>query len=696
MWQDIRVAWRFLGKARTSSALAVLTLGVAVALCSVTVGALDENLWRPLPAPGGERLVTVYNSRPSAPRFQTLSFPDYSTLRDRVQDGLDLAAFVRVFDTLRAGEFPTRVQGELVSGNYFRVLGARPFLGRLVGNEDDRGASGHDVVVLGYDFWRRSFASDPGVVGRPIRLNRHDYTVVGVAAAGFQGPAYRSQFWVPLLAASQSFGGMDVLSRADVPLLQTVGAPVAGAVLPQLRARLQVVETSASADGWRLAVLPASYLRFWPAYRQTVAQFLGIFVGLGGCVFIAAAANLAGLLLARTAERQRDLAIRQALGAAKWQLVRRLLAESLVLTALGGMLGTLLAQLAASLAEQVVLPVPVHVTLTPGLRLAAICAGVSCAASLFFTAIFAAKGIGRDMRGALAATAAAVAPGGGTQAALVVMQVGISCVCLIGAGLLVRSARAVGRVDIGFDTADTVSGLVGLDARYSAATGSALYEQLQDDLEGQPRVAAVALEWNPVLGAVRATGRFVAAGAGNVDARYNVVGPGYFAALRIPLLTGREFVRADRQGAELVAIVNERMAALIGPDVTTTRSVTFGREAAPRRIVGVVRDVKYNAITEPPQPFVYLPLAQVFRPEVWVHLRTQAPAAESLLRTRLRRLDPDAALSDVHTLSAQLEEARATPRGVGAHLQLDCRRGGVSGSGRRLRLARRVGRAATA
>ena len=132
MWQDIRVASRFLGHARTSSALAVLTLGVAVALCGVTIGALDENLWRPLPAPGGEHLVTVYNSRPSAPRFQTLSFPDYCTLRDRAQDGLDLAAFVRVFDTLSAGAFPTRVQGELVSGPFSagwsgaRTTAARP------------------------------------------------------------------------------------------------------------------------------------------------------------------------------------------------------------------------------------------------------------------------------------------------------------------------------------------------------------------------------------------------------------------------------------------------------------------------------------------------------------------------------------------------------------------------------------------
>ena len=254
MWQDIRVAWRFLRKAPTTTTLAVVTLGVAVALGAGTLALLDETVWRPLRSHATAPLVTIYNQRPAAPRFQVLSYPDYAALRDRLHDRVSLAAFVRVFAAVSAGDRPARVQGELVSGNYFAVLGARPFRGRLIDNTDD--TPGGAVIVLSHELWRSAFGSTPDIVGRRIRVDRRDVTVVGVAGADLHPPAYRSQFWMPLTEAQRVFGGLDVLSRADVPVLQTVGVLQEHVSRAALQGLIEGWPTTATRDGWSLVALP--------------------------------------------------------------------------------------------------------------------------------------------------------------------------------------------------------------------------------------------------------------------------------------------------------------------------------------------------------------------------------------------------------------------------------------------------------
>ncbi|MGB2714016.1 MAG: ABC transporter permease [Vicinamibacterales bacterium] len=662
MWQDIRVAWRFLIKRRTATVVAVLTLGVAVAVCTIAVGVLDQAFWRSIAAERGDELVTVYNSRLSAPQFQVLSYPDYADLRDRLRDGVDLAAFVRIENTLGGGTWPARVWGELVSGNYFGVLGAKPFVGRLLTADDDRILSREPVVVLGYDFWRRSFGADPAVIGKTIRLGRNDYTVLGVTPPGFHGPAYASDFWIPLMMAQQVFG-RDLLSRPEVPLFQTVARPHPGTTLPQIQGRVRAFETSVSKDGWRLAVFPAMYLKFWPAYRSAVARFLGAFVGLSACILIISCANLAGLLIARAGERQRELALRQALGATRVQLVRRLAAESIILMVLGGVTGVLFAYLGASFVERVPVPVPARLGVSFDARLGVICLAVSLVASLLFTAMSALKGLRSDIQIVLVSSAGTLAPKAGAQRMLVIAQVAVSCILLTVGGLLLRSALNVNKIDVGFDSANRVIARVGLsDQGYTASTGNAFYRRLQEDLERHPQVEAVALGWLAPLAAIRAVGTFLVSGSSQpLQARYNVVGPAYFKTLNIELRGGREFEPRDTQSSEPVAIVNEVLAARISGDVIG-ESVKVANETSPRRIVGVVREIKYNGITEPSQPFVYLPLAQAFRPDVFVHLRTRLASAPELLRAELQTLDPNVALSDVRTLADQLHEARAMPR----------------------------------
>jgi predicted permease len=657
---DFRVAWRFLLKSPLPTGLAVLTLGVTVGVCGLSVAAIDESFWRPLNVNNGRDLLTVYNARPAAPQYQTLSYPDYVAVREALATRVDLAAFVRVFQTLADGQRATRVQGELVSGTYFSVLGASPLVGRFVGPDDDGAPLAHAVVVLGHDLWRRQFGANPAIVGTSVTLSRRAYTVVGIAPPGFRGPAYPSEFWIPVMMAPEVLG-RQVLAPPGVPFLQTVGRLTAGASREEIRRSVEGLETSASHDGWRLTALTGEHLKYWPAYREMVARYLTSFAMLGTCVLVIACANVGSLLLARNGERERELAIRQALGASPRQILRRLALESVTLTAAGGAVGVLVAYNAASVVQQVRFPVPVRVTLTPDMRVMAISLAVAFIAGFLFTAIFVVKRMFRGSRHILADSS----PSGAriiTARAVVVVQVAMCCVCLTAAGLLTRSATAVDRIDVGVDASQRILGLVGAgDAGYSAEAGVAFYARLQQALESEAQVQSVALEWTALLGSMRGSTRVSVGGDEGLTSRYNVVSAGYFEAMALPVLYGREFEPQDRVNTEAVAIVNETLAARLA-DGGIGQSIVVGDGRVPRRIIGVVADLKYNVITERAQPFLYLPLAQAFRPDMAIHIRTIAPDPEALLRDTVHRLDPNVAVSEVRPLSEQIDQARATPR----------------------------------
>lgn len=485
MWQDIAVAWRFLLKRPIATAIAVMTLGVTVATSTVTIGVLDQALWRPARAEHGSELVTIYSRRLAPPFYQTLSYPDYVQVRDRLDDALELAALVRVENTVGGGEWPTRLTGELVSGSYFSVLNAKPFLGRLLTPDDDRAGSA-PVVVLGHDVWRRTFGADPGLVGSSLRLGRSTVTVVGVTAPGFHSPAWPSNYWLPLSMASTVFGA-ELLSRADASIFQTIGRARISGPGAQVRSRITAIVPYSSGDGWRLDVFPGSYLRFWPAYRSTVGQFLAVFAALAACVLVIACANLAGLLVARAGERQRELAVRQALGASRFQLARRLVAEGMVLTACGAVVAVLLVAWSAPFVATISLPVPAKVGLTFDVRLVIVLLALSLAASVLFTALSAWKGLRSDPRAVLSASALTFAPSSRAHSMLVVAQVALSCVMLTAGALLARSAWSVARVDVGFDAANAVLGRVVLfDQGYTADSGGALYRAAP----GEPRSAS--------------------------------------------------------------------------------------------------------------------------------------------------------------------------------------------------------------
>ena len=661
MWRDIRVACRFLIKRRTATAVTILTLGIAISVCTLALGALDEAFWRSLRSAEGTALVTFYNTRASVPQFQTLSHSEYTDLRDQLRNDVDVAAFFRTENTIGGGSWPVRVRGELVSSNYFRVLGAKPFAGEWLTVDDTHVPS--PSIVLSYDFWLGRFGANPAVIGTPIRVGQGDYRVLGIAAPGFHGPAYPSDFWIPLTMTEAVVG--EDLAQSRTPYLQTVARPRAGVTLDQIRGRVQAFVPYASKEGWRLGAFPGFYLKFWPAYRSAIGRFLGVFVGLALGILIIACVNVASLLLVRAGERQRELAIRQALGGTRLQLFRRLAAKSIVLTVAGGIAGLVLAFWGSAWVQRIPVPVPAPLGVTFDARLGAIAVAVSLVASLLFTTLSAWKGLRSNMQTVLSSCAGTLTHKPNAQRVLVIAQVALSCVMLIAGGLLLRSLLNVNRIDVGFNPANRLTAMVGLsDQGYTPASGRLFYQRLQDSLEHRVQVHAIAFEWNALLAPMRSTNKFLIPQRPEpLQARYNVVSAGYFKTLDIAVRAGREFDRQDGQTTEPVAIVNETLAALfVGSPVGQTLRKPDG--TSPRRIVGVVRDTKYNGITEPSQPFVYMPFAQVFRQDMHVYLDLRTSTAEGLelLRTELRALDPNVSLSDVRTLTAQLDGARAVPR----------------------------------
>jgi predicted permease len=663
--RDAVAAARFLAKRKTTSVISVLTLTIAIAVCTLVLGALDESLFRPVAVAAKGELITLYNARNAAPSFQTLSYPDLSMIRQALGDTADVAAFVRVFDTISGGTAPRRLQGELVSANYFDVLNATTLIGRM-----PAGASTdiESAIVISEELWRTEFGGRLDIIGEEVRLGRTSYRIAAVTQKGFHGPAFQSRFWLPLAAAPVVFDDATILSRPDARILQTVALLHNGITRNELAARIQAIPTSAStstanatSDPWRLTAFPAEYLRVWPAYRTAVERSLGMLVVLGATILLVACANLAALRLGRATERQREMVVRRALGASRAQLMRRAGAETVVIVVLAATMASVLTAWGATLLANIPLPVPVTVGVSLNWRLAVTGAAVSGAAFFLLIALSVFAGALPSGKGSIASSTARFTARTRASQVLVVAQVAASTAALIVGGLLLRTAVNVSRVDVGFNPDHDLIGTIALsDQKYTPEAARVFYERLIAELAAIPEVDAVALEQSPPLLPLRVVGKFVIDGT-TFSSRYNVVSDGYFAALQIPVRLGRPFSGADNASGQRVAIVNETLAATLGGN-PIGRTVSVSGRPEQIEVIGVARDVQYNGIVEPRQPFVYLPLSQVpavLNDDLHVHLRTRSTMADRLLRDAVRQLDSSVAVTDVHTMNQQLETARA-------------------------------------
>jgi predicted permease len=701
---DLRYALRTLRKSPGFTAVAVLTLAFGIGANAAIFALVDRALIRSLPVrdPGSLVLLRspgtvqghVWNDGDDASSF---SYPMYRDLRDRAAVFQGLLGEYPFAASVAAGEETELASGELVSGNYFDVLGVAPALGRSLTPVDDRVPGAHAVAVLSHGYWARRFGSDPSIVGRTITINGQTLSVVGVSGAGFSGiqPGRPADLFVPLMMKAQMTPFWDGLEDPKDYWLQIVGRLKPGISRRQAEAALAPVYRPLLADmlpritGWDEArrqrfldkrILLSPGARGRAVLRDGIGTPLVSLMGMVALVLLIACSNLAGLLAARGAARQREYGIRLAIGASRAQLLRQSIVECLLFAFSGGALGLIVAVWTLH-ALTSVFPADADLRqLAAQIDPRTVCfaAVISLAAGVLF-------GISPALRAARLDPARTLAGQGRGSTSpgrevlrfrqwLVSAQVALTLVLLVVAGLFVRSLRNLGRVELGFRP-DHVIGFSLSPALngYPADRAAALARDLTQRLQGLSGVrSASAAELATLTGDtqgsnVRAEGADPGSGAED-HVRRNWVGPDYFATLGIPLVSGREFTWRDDASAPAVAIVNESLARRFFGDrspLGARLNFTASKPPTPIEIVGVVRDSKAAGVSEKRQPFVYAPYLQDSKlGELTFYVRSvkDPEALASAVREEARRLDPRLPVYGLKTLAKQVDDSLVSER----------------------------------
>jgi predicted permease len=695
---DLKHVHRFLTRSPSFALAVVATLGLGIGANTAMFTVLDQVLLRPLPVRAPESLVVLDSPGPDTGSFEisaefstVFSHPLYRDLREQSRDEVALLARFATHADLSTGAEPERVAAEVVSGNYFEVLGVGPALGRVLSPEDDCERLAHPLAVLSHAFWTRRFGSDPALVGRAVRLNGRPFTVIGVAAQGFHGVQVgrATDVFVPTAQKAwitPTWDGMD--SRRHM-WLNIMGRLAPGVTREQAQAKAAVVyrglrEDEAARIKERSAEFKSRFvsrpLLFEPGGRgrgELRAQFqteLVVLMGMVGLVLLIACANVANLLGARALSRQREIAVRLALGASRGQLARQLLSEGTALALLGGAAGLVFAYwtTGALLAALPGEPGRHGFTATADARVLAFTLGISLLSSLLFALAPALRSSRASLVETLRDEAGSLAGAQGAtrlRRGLVVAEVALSMLLLVGAGLFARSLHGLRRLDPGFDPGPLVTfSLQPSRAGYSTGQTQALVSRLCAELAASPGVASATAAEVPLLSQAVSESTIVVAGDvpgqdERVAARLNFVAPGFFSTLQLPVERGRPLETRDGAGAPRVAVISESLAKrYFGDGDPLGRRFGVGRgDPGEIQVVGVVRDGHHASLREEAPLMAYLPYAQAADDTGGVTFYVKAtgnPAAlAEVLRAAVRRVDAALPVNDLQTMAAVVDQS---------------------------------------
>jgi predicted permease len=706
---DIRYAFRTLRKNPILTVVALLSLGIGIGANTAIFTIMDRVLLRALPVRQPEQLVLLASPGGWSGSVETsyndevvLSWPKYRTLRDQSAGIFDGLIARCPFDVSLASQSQTDASsGELVTGNYFDVLGVRPALGRLVSNDDTVKVGSNPVAVLSYGYWTRRFGGSAAVLNQSITVNGTPLTIVGVAQQGFLsvGAGESPAVFVPITMQPKMIPGWEDVSE----LPHGYWINVFGRLKPNLsreraEAAIGVVWHRILADDVKLVAARAGpayraryvnrKLELRPAaggissIRDNVATPLYLLMGMVGLVLLIACANVANLLLARAAAREKEIAIRIALGASRGRLIRHLLAESMILSLGGGLAGVFIATWAGSLMLRMLpqgLPTA-GITADPDTNMLAFAFAISVLTGLLFGCVPALRATRPDVAPTLKEQTAALSTGGHARfrKGLVVAQIALSALLLASAGLFAHSLYNLRTLDPGFHSDRLVTFSIDPSLNgYTPERTLRLFADIQRALPSMPGVSGASMAKWPLLtnsdnmGGYEVEGYVPPDGRG-VTIHRNRVGAGFFSLMGIPLVAGREFHEADAMGAPLVAVVNESLARKY-----FDRRNPLGLHIAYRRkngvaaieIVGIVKDSKYDDLREDPMPFVYFPAAQDTGPGTMTFYARTTLAPESLstaLRQVVQRLDASLPVTGPKPMPEQIMESVYVDRLVAA------------------------------
>ena len=696
-FDDLRYAGRSLRRAPGLSLFVATTLALGIGMTSAPLSMVDALIFRPYPVPHPGDVVTLTSTSRQG-SFELFSYREYLDLRDHTKsyDGLIASGdFLPFGYSVKAGDVARVRGGMVVSGNYFSVLGVQPQLGRGFRPDEDQVPGRNPVVVVGPDFWKHELASDTTIVGRPIRLNGVDFTVIGVAPESFPGMQVfaRPDFYVPLAMARlfSTSVGKDFFEDRDDRGLIVRGRLQRGVTLAQARNELAAfardLEREHPESNRDRGAMVRTQFQMRTRADDTNWKFGVIFVVLALSVLLVACTNAAGLLLARASTRTREIAVRLALGAGRSRLIRMLLTESLLLGALGGLAGVGVGFAAIRTLRRFSLPttLPIEVPFRMDARILFASLALSLVSAIAFGLVPALQSTRANLVEGL--KAADVEPPGRRRLwarnVLVVAQVSASLMLLTATFLMVRGFHAGMGEGVAFaEVAKDHVLMASFDPRllqYDAAQTQRFYQQLTERARQAPGVQSAGLTQNPPLGlddfdamTFVPEGAQLPADRETLHSAMDTVDEGFFDAMGIPIVRGRAFLRSDDTDAPRVAIVNETFANHFWPgaDPIGRRIHLDRRDGTPVEIVGVAKTVKYRDNNEKAVDFVYVPLAQRPVSRMTLLLRATAGPLTVLepLKAIVRTLDPNLPIVDVRTYMTVYRYALVEGPGVAIKL----------------------------
>lgn len=656
---DLRFALRQLRRRPGFALATVLVLALGIGATTVVFTMVNGVLYRPLPVAAPERLFSFAEIREDGQPRYSFSLPEYLAYREEAGSVMALAAHHLSDITLSFSQETVVGLGMLVSGNYFEVLGIGPAAGRFFGEEEARAPGAAAVVVVSHELWQNRFQGDASAIGGTLRVNGHPLTIVGVAPRGFHGTMLgaRPAVWLPLGLEERIAPGRDLHAWGRSSFLLPFGRPAPGVSREAAEAALAVsARRLAATHEYARGLSPAGarlrpFTGLPPGTQDDVSGFLRLLLATAGLVLLIAGVNVAGMFLAQATARQREFAIRLAVGGGRSRVSRQLVAECVVLALLGGAGSVLVASWTGSVLSTFHLPGAGVFALDLGLdrRVLAFAATVSFVTGILCGLVPALQVTGRGLSDQLRGGV-----GGARRSRLrdgmVVTQIALSMVLLIAAGLFARTIRSALQTEHGFEPAGVIA--FELNLRMSGRDefrGPAFQAVLLDRLAGLPGVSSAALASLIPLGfgwdqtRVRVPGYDPPPGEAGFAVGFSRVTPDYFRTLRMPLLAGRGFNEEDREGPPVI-VINETFARRFWPPGSAVgQIVQFGGEET--RVIGVVPDGKYRSFSEPPTLFAYTPWSHGYSPDTWLHVRASGEAAAVIaaVRRELRNVDPDVA-----------------------------------------------------
>ncbi|HEX8892220.1 MAG TPA: ABC transporter permease [Terriglobales bacterium] len=672
--RDLRYGLRTLTRSPGFAAVAVLTIGIGIGASTTIFSWMRPMLLNPLPgATQAERIVAIENMAPDGEPITT-SYLDFRDFRDN----LKLVNFVtaRVMNVFSVGDAPrtTQVWGEMVSGSFFDMLGVRPEAGRFFADaERDDAQNAHAVVVISHSYWKDQYNSDRSAIGSSLRINRTLFTIIGVAPEGFHGTltGLDYEMWMPLTMYGQlTHTGTWMLRDRNERNVMMLARLAPGVTMERARAEVQALANRmAVADADSNKGIGATVLPVWQSHFGTQSILLtpiAILMGASGVVLLIVCANLANLLLARATGRLKEFSVRLAMGARPMRLVQQLLTETLLMAAVGSLCGLMLANLLGGALRWLVPGVAMPAMLQPPLDgqvlafTAALAFGVAILAGLV-PALHASRANVNEMLKEGGRSGSSGAHSHLLRGLLVTSEVALAVIALVGAGLFLKSFQTARAIDPGFKPEGVALARYDFSsAGYDARQTDSYCRRLREQLERQPGVTAVSYDDSPPLGfsggsweTLEVEG-YVPGPNENMKIYRDLVSPGYFETMKILLAEGRDFDLRDDAASPKVMIVNQEFVRrfLANRSVLGRHVHGFGEWFT---IVGVAKDLKYHRVTENPQPYFYIPIRQIFRPEYGLtfNVRTSGSVNDAIaaLRREATAIDPELTIFDAEPMT---------------------------------------------